>query len=367
VETLVDQARSRQPRQVEIRVTMMEVQDATLGELGYDWLVAPFNVGASDKLFGSAGVSGNSSNVLEGGDYPFRTPTGSIVGQQPLTAGLRGISDLKTQETIDNLLGTGGRSAFSGESPGVFAVGGVFTDPQFQVVLRALSQSTGTDVLTAPRTLAKSGQRAKIELIKEFIYPTEFDPPEMPESVGTVSVASDPGLGGGEGDSLAVGDGFAPITPATPTAFEMRPIGMTLEVEPIIGADNRTVDLNLAPEFIEFQGFIDYGSDITQFSQLSGGQPIVTQNDILQPIFRKNALSTSVTVWDGHTVVIGGVVTEEARQINDGVPFLASIPGVGRLFQSEATDIIRRNILFFVTVTIVDPGGNRLNAPLARE
>lgn len=365
VETLVDQARSRQPKQVEIRVTMLEIRQDTLGELGYDWLVAPFNVGGSEKVFGAGGVSGNSESVLAGGDYPFLTPSGSLIGQQPLTGGLRGLSELQSLRSVDNLLGIGGGSSGAGESPGVFAVAGVFTDPQFQVVMRALSQSTGTDLMTAPRTLAKSGQRAKIELIKEFIYPTEFDPPEIPESVGIALVDNDVSFD--DGQQEAVGDGFAPITPATPTAFEARNLGVTLEVEPVIGEDNRTVDLNIVPEFVEFLGFIDYGSDITQVSQASGGNPIVTQNDILQPIFRKNALSTSVTVWDGHTIVIGGLLSEEAKQIDDDVPLLGSLPGVGHLFRSQASDIIRRNLVFFVTVNIVDPGGNLLNAPLARE
>lgn len=366
VETLVDQARSRQPKQVEIRVTMLEIRQDTLGELGYDWLVAPFNVGGSEKVFGAGGVSGNSDSVLAGGNYPFQTPDGSIIGQQPITGGLRGLSELQRLRSVDNLLGTGSISTAAGESPGVFAVAGVFTDPQFQVVMRALSQSTGTDLMTAPRTLAKSGQRAKIELIREFIYPTEFDPPEIPESVGVLTV--DSGIGGITDDAtFAVGDGFAPITPATPTAFEARSLGVTLEVEPVIGEDNRTVDLNIVPEFVEFLGFIDYGSDITQVSQASGGNPIVTQNDILQPIFRKNALSTSVTVWDGHTIVIGGLLSEEAKQIEDDVPLLGSLPGFGHFFRSQASDIIRRNLVFFVTVNIVDPGGKLLNAPLARE
>ena len=365
VETLVDQARSQQPRQVEVIVHMLEVRQDTLGELGYDWLLSPFNVGSSDRIFGSGGVSGNSSTALAGSDYPFNLPDGSIIGGLPLTAGLRGASDLRSIQSIDNLLGTRSASGLGSESPGILAVSGVFNDPQFQTVLRALDQATGTDLMTAPRTIAKSGQRAKIEVVQEFIYPTEFDPPEIPESVGIAT--NFPGPGDDDSEDQSTGDGTAPILPATPTSFEARNLGVTLEVEPIISEDNRSVDLNISPEFVEFLGFVDYGSDITQVSFGNLGARLLTQNDILQPIFRKIGLSTSVTVWDGQTVVIGGILRDEAKQINDEVPFLGAIPGIGHFFRSQASELVKRNLVIFVTVKIIDPGGNRLHAPVALE
>jgi len=363
IETMVEQARSRLPKQVEIVVTMLEIRHDNLGELGYDWLVSPFNMGSSDRLFGSGG--GTTSNQPVGdasSDYSFFNPNGATVGSTPLTAGLRGAGSLNTNTTIDNLLSLG-ESAEAGaatKSPGIFALSGVFSDPQFQTVVRGLSQGTGVDFLTAPRTLTKSGQRAKVEIVREFIYPTEFDPPEIPEQVeGSVSINL---------DTLEIESNstIAPITPATPTAFETRNLGVTLEVEPVIGEDNRTIDLNLVPEFVEFLGFIDYGADINQANQVGNRiVEVTTDNQILQPIFRRNKTSTSVTVWDGQTVVVAGLMTNEARKIQDSVPILGSLPGIGHLFQSDATLMSKRHIVFFVTVKIVDPGGQRINAPLA--
>src|SRR5678815_1788136 len=99
------------------------------------------------------------------------------------------------------------------------------TDPSFQLVIRALNQKKGVDLLSAPRVTTKSGQRAVIEIIREFRYPTEFDPPQIPQTFN--------GTGGGS----------FPVTPTTPTAFETRNTGVTLEVEPVIGPDLYTIDL----------------------------------------------------------------------------------------------------------------------------
>ena len=67
-------------------------------------------------------------------------------------------------------------------APGIFGLGGVFTDPQFQVVIRALNQKKGVDLLSAPRVTTKSGQRAVIEIVREFRYPTQFQPPQIPQN-----------------------------------------------------------------------------------------------------------------------------------------------------------------------------------------
>ena len=50
----------------------------------------------------------------------------------------------------------------------MFGLAGVFTNPQFQVVIRALNQKKGIDLLSAPSVTTKSGQRAIIEVIREL-------------------------------------------------------------------------------------------------------------------------------------------------------------------------------------------------------
>jgi len=354
VETMVDEARSAQPRQVQIRVTMLDVRQENLNELGYDWLLGPFNAGG-DKLFGTGGVPGYAGRGTTGINFPTRIPgdVNTAVGINPITDGLRGATDLEQLVTIDSLLGGTERtfSSIRAKSPGAFSVSGVFTDPQFQTVIRAIHQKKGVDLMAAPMTIARSGQNAKIEIVREFIYPIEYDPPEIPNSVG-------------DSDGLA----SFPVTPATPTTFETRNVGFTLVVEPVISEDNRTVELNLVPESVVFDGFIDYGSNMfrpipNRPNSTGGFEADEIENDILMPIFRTNRVTTSVTVWDGQTIVIAGLASEESDMVEDKVPLLGSLPGLGQFFTSEATKISKRNIVFFVTVNIVDPGGERLNAP----
>src|SRR5207245_6463407 len=113
-------------------------------------------------------------------------------------------------------------------APGIFGLAGVFTNPQFQVVLRGLSQQKGVDLLSAPKVTTKSGQRAVIEIVREFRYPVTFTPPQIPTlsttTTTTVIVGQNP---------------VVPVVaaPTTPQMFETRNTGVTLEVEPVVGPD----------------------------------------------------------------------------------------------------------------------------------
>src|SRR5205807_5890386 len=192
------------------------------------------------------------------------------------------------------LLGTGAGQVLA---PGIFGLSGVMTNPQFQVVIRALNQKKGIDLLSAPRVTTKSGQRAVIEIVREFRYPTQYTPPQVPTITG-----------GGSGTGTV---SISVVTPTTPTAFETRNTGVTLEVEPVVGPDGVTIDLNLVPQVVEFEGFVNYGSPIfginpSILTNALNSQVLLTQNVINQPIFSTRKVTTSVSVYDGSTVVLGG-------------------------------------------------------------
>ena len=236
---------------------------------------------------------------------------------------------------------------------------GVFTDPQFQVVIRALNQKKGIDVLSAPRVTTKSGQRAVIEIVREFRYPTQFQPPQIPQTFAARETVS--GTASVSGNS----NGAFPVTPTTPTAFETRNTGVTLEVEPVVGPDGITIDLNLVPQVVEFEGFINYGSPIqTTNTNLLGitTTSVLTPNIINQPVFSTRKVTTSVSVWDGQTVVLGGLMREDVEKTEDRTPILGDIPIVGRLFRSNAEQHIKRNLVIFVTARLVNPGGQPVNS-----
>ena len=111
---------------------------------------------------------------------------------------------------------------------------------------------------------------------------------------------------------------------------------------------------------VDFDGFINYGSPIqttsTNFLGISTVN-VITPNVINQPVFDTRKVSTSVSVYDGSTVVLGGLVREDIQKVNDKVPILGDVPIVGRLFRSKIDQNIKRNLIIFVTAHLIDPSG----------
>ena len=359
VDAIVEQANVSGPKQVEIEAKFVEITQNNLKELGFDWLLGPFNLNPKGSVALRGGTSGTGTLVNQA-DYPFSTN-----GLNPVTAGNRSGNLAINGNAIDSLLL--GTTAGQVLAPGIFGVGGLLTDPQFQLVVRALNQKKGVDLLSAPRVTTKSGQRAVIEIVREFRYPTQFEAPQLPQTVGSLTTRADTG-----GIIPLGGASSVPVTPTTPTHFETRNTGVTLEVEPVVGPDGVTIDLNLVPQVVEFEGFINYGSPILAPSSsflntVTGGlinspQSVLTPNVINQPIFSTRKVTTSVSVWDGQTVVLGGLMREDVQKTEDRTPLLGSVPVVGRLFRTNAEQHIKRNLVIFVTARLVNPGGQLLNS-----
>jgi general secretion pathway protein D len=357
VDALVDQANASKPMQVEIESKFIEITQNNLKELGFDWLLGPFNIG-NHKVFGAGGTSVTSA-AANPANFPFvnttnqpigSTQPGQPFGQFPVTGGNRSGGLAISANALDALLFPGA----SGVAPGIFGLAGVFTDPQFQVVIRALNQKKGVDLLSAPKVTTKSGQRAIIEVVREFRYPTTFTPPQVP------SIAAGGGGGGVGTVSIEV------VTPTTPQTFETRNTGVTLEVEPVVGSDRQTIDLNLVPSVVEFEGFINYGSPIfgvnpNLVSGTTVPQILLTENVINQPIFSTRKVTTSVSVYDGQTVVLGGLMREDVQKTEDKTPIVGDIPLVGRLFRTNAEQHIKRNLVIFVTARVITPSGLAFN------
>jgi general secretion pathway protein D len=341
VDALVESSTDTLTSQVEIESKFVEISQNNLKELGFDWLLGQFAFGTSG-VFGGGGTAGNqfdTTTTSAGGtpNYPFIIPGTDIpVGRTPITAGNRTGEAAITGNALDGLL----FGSPLGPAAGILSLAGVFTNPQFQVVLRALNQKKGIDVLSAPKVTTKSGASATVEVVREFRFPAEYAPPEIPENTGS---------------------GTQPITPATPTTFDMKPVGVRLEVEPTVGPDNYTIDLRLVPEVTEFEGFINYGSPINN----QGVE--VTANVINYPVFSERKVETSVSIYDGQTVVLGGLMREDVQKVNDKTPLLGDLPLAGALFRSQSDQHIKRNLVIFVTATLMDPAGQALAAKISDE
>jgi general secretion pathway protein D len=348
VDALVDQANSSAPKQVAIESKFVEINQNNLKELGFDWLLGPFST--NGKVFGAGGTAGNGVPV-DAANFPF-VNNGVPIGQNPVTSGNRSGNFSISASALDALL-MPGLGQVAGVAPSIFGVAGVFTNPQFQVVIRALNQKKGIDLLSAPSVTTKSGQRAIIEVIRELRYPRTYTAPQVPSiSSSTVSTNS----------TVPV-----VVTPTTPQDWETRNTGVTLEVEPVVGGDATTIDLNLIPQVVEFEGFINYGSPINAVGVntvgvLSVSQPVeLTANVINQPVFSTRKVTTSVSVYDGQTVVLGGLMREDVQKTEDKVPIIGDIPLVGRAFRSNSEQHTKKNLVIFVTAKIITPAGLPLN------
>ena len=76
------------------------------------------------------------------------------------------------------------------------------------------------------------------------------------------------------------------------------------------------------------------------------------------PILEVRSLETKVKVWDGETVMLGGLIKETVTKVDDGIPYLRSIPLLGRLFENKGESHRKTNLMVFVSPRLVTPGGS---------
>jgi general secretion pathway protein D len=80
------------------------------------------------------------------------------------------------------------------------------------------------------------------------------------------------------------------------------------------------------------------------------------------PRFTVRQVVSTVNIWDNQTVVLGGLISSTVQSTKDKVPMLGDLPLVGRLFQSQSKTTQKKNLMIFVTATIIDPAGNRVHS-----
>src|SRR5262249_17422042 len=108
--------------------------------------------------------------------------------------------------------------------------------------------------------------------------------------------------------------------------------GVLLSVKPVIHAGNR-IDLTLNQEVSE---------------ALPNSTPGITS-----PLIQNRSVSTDLTLRDGQTVMIGGMIAENRSADDAGVPYLKDVPGVGLFFRNQARSKSRTELLVFITPYII--------------
>lgn len=325
-----------QPKQVEIEAKFMEVNQGSLDELGFSWDIQS---GSVTTGFDSSG------NPVTQPKTTFQTDNRSLsqafainrAGTLPLsvTSGSTNLippTDLAAPD-IPNAIDLGTAAG------NIFTTFGIINGVDVNLIINALSREEGSDLLSSPRLTVLSGRPARIVVAQELRYPESYG--DIESNVGT----------GGAADTGAAG---VTITAGTPQDFTTRNVGVEMEVTPTV-EENENISLKLEPRVTEFEGFVEYGGPSIA---ISGNTTVTVPSGFFQPIFSTRTVRTEVTVYDGATVVIGGLTREEIVTVNDKVPVLGDIPLIGRLFQNKGESSQKRNLLIFVTANLISPGGS---------
>ncbi len=344
IDQLVSMITNDEPVMVIIKTAIIRVSEEKIKELGFDWAITPLDLGSGMILGGGSVGNGGPLNPLAG---------------NPVTAGNRSGNSAIVKDNIDSFINStaGITSDSTQRAPGILRLTAITNGMVIDMMMRGLDQSKAADIMVKPSTITRSGERSTIEVIREFIYPTEYEPPELPQQIGGIVANLN-----GDGDASGNATEIFPVTSATPTGFETRNVGVTLEVEPVVGPNKKYIELSLRPELVEFEGFVNYGSPISALSSDALGNPIsfaITQNSILMPIFKTIRMpNAALTIQDGSTVVLGGLLTSKKIKVEDKIPILGDIPFAGRLFRSDASQTVREAIIITVNAELVDPTGH---------
>lgn len=121
---------------------------------------------------------------------------------------------------------------------------------------------------------------------------------------------------------------------ANASTLEYKDVVLKLEVIPLINSENE-VTLQIAQQ----------NDNIQEQVQIS---------DNTVPVIGTQELTTTVTVPNRHTVVLGGLITDQEQRTQTGVPFLKDIPGLGYIFSSTKKDVVRRELIVMIQPFIID-------------
>src|SRR5438067_6624976 len=187
--------------------------------------------------------------------------------------------------------------------PSQFAILSV---PQFSATLQALNEDADAEFLANPRIVTADNQQAKIEVLRNQPVPQ---------------------LNFNEQTATAVFGGFQDKT-----------FGNTLIVRPSINKDN-FITLSVKPEI---------SNKVNDFHFVFNGA------DVTSPIIDKRSLDSNVLIKSGDTLALGGLISDQVSKSRTKVPLLGDIPVIGYAFQSHDNERHKRNLLIFVTPTIID-------------
>ncbi len=306
--------------QIEIETRFVEFAEGALEELGFEWSDA--GDGAAQSLAGDWEIKDGETLFADA----LRTTGDSGVFDKPNALGM-GTAAATGDWTAGRL------TDHFGDKAGELRITGDIGE-NIDLLIRAIDQTSGVDVLSSPRVLTRSGEEALIQVGQRHYFPETFEA----------------GASGGN------------IVHTDYQDFEEILTGVELAVTPRL-VENDLIEMELNPKITELLGWRNYqiapaDSSYTYYQYRVGitfeHDPVIAK----LPIFRRREVKTQVTIADGSTMGMGGLISEKTEHFSDRVPLLGSIPLIGRLFRSEGERTVKRNLMIFVTASRVAPSGH---------
>ena len=309
IEDIID-ALDVRPPQVLIEARFLSTSVEDLRELGIDWVLqSPIAVTKGGRLVNGAAVKANETQI----------DSGATLGWTEFANKQNGLN-------------------------GTFT--GILTDPMFQATLHALETYGQARTLSMPRVTTINNTKAHIRVGEDFLYYEDYDLEDYDEVVYT-----------GNGNRETVTRSRL-VPEGSPTKEEL---GIALTAVPSVGADMSSIELLLAPsikEFVRWEYFMASGDG---GNSSSTADSITNETSMLKlPVFRVNEIETEVVVRSGETVVMGGLMEGTRQKTTEGIPFFSKIPLLGQLFRHDVWEESRKNLIVFVTATIISDEGEEL-------
>ncbi|MCQ2388661.1 MAG: hypothetical protein MJ138_03005 [Kiritimatiellae bacterium] len=410
------------PVLIEIETRFVEVSQEDLNSLGFEWLLnSDYSLNLNNKLGKVLGVRGYAEKAYAvasddtygmqevtdpaGGVYytSVRGPDQTVVKKMATSAdrfATINAVDGSAYSTGHRYLSTQG-NPISGQGNSTndrfMKINAFFGSADLSMILHMLSQRSDTDLLSAPKVVTRTGEEAIIKVVTEYRYPQDYD----------VTVSSSSSSGSSNNSN---GSSSQPLAVVEPQNFETREVGVILQVTPTVSAEGQMINLDLHPQVVSEPEWHNYGMKIPYSANAGGDTSAITgiftdiaalfdslkmtMSDALkeafasqamdaattalenangssdmayydvpmeQPFFKMRSIETHMSIYNGATVVMGGLITEERKSMEDKIPFLGDIPWLGRFFRSRSEYSNKRNLLIFVTARLVDPRGRQVS------
>ena len=203
----------------------------------------------------------------------------------------------------------------------------VLTSKGLAKALNDLECSGSADVLSASKVRTRSGTSATFRAGTECRYPTSMEVRHISVTNGADIVSS---------VTLIPGD------------FISRHVGTALDVTPEYCPENNMIDLEILAEVVSEPIWKDYPV------KYEGADGESREFSFEQPFFHKRGISPEFSIYNGSTILMGGMITTRKAHVEGRVPVLGSIPWLGRLFRSDREVEERINLLISITARTLD-------------